>query len=121
MPVENMVWAVVEVGWTHGGSHSIQVNFGPTMAVAQASLSAVSEVPRVPRLGGPSSDILWFYGMAYISQYRTRTQPDGPDQDHNVGAYVAFDPLMTSATAALVVDGGGNQEVAMSMMVWLWS
>ena len=120
MPVENMAWAVVEEYAALGGSHSIQVNFGPTMAVAQVSLSAVSVAYLLTGTDlGELDEPAPVYGVAYISQYRTRTQPDGPDQDHNVGCYVAFDPLMTSATAGLYV--GVGSQARMSMMVWLWS
>jgi hypothetical protein len=113
MPIQNMAWNWNWVfGGDSGGSASMQVNFGPTLAVAEASLS------------GANGDGLCMGG---ITQFRTRTQPDGPDQDHNFGwssdfgfPPVAFDPIMTSVSAELDVGGNGQQGV-MTLMVWLWS
>jgi hypothetical protein len=89
----------------------MQINFAPTMAVAQASLS-----------GADGAGLC----MGGINQYRARETPAGPDQDHNFDwsshfGYppIAFDRLMTSVTATLVV--GGGQQGVMSLMVWLWS
>jgi hypothetical protein len=102
----NWMWAVGQY------SQSAQVNFSPTMAVVLCSLSQAD------------GDGLCAGG---ITQYRTRTQPDGPDQDHNFSKSgltywlppVAYDPLMTGVTAEL--DVGENQQGTMSVMVWLWS
>jgi hypothetical protein len=112
MPVENMAW---HEAWGYGGdtgvSHTVQINFGPTMAVAQVSLS------------GTNGE-----GMhrAGITQYRTRATPDEPDQDNDFswdtsGGFpsVAYDPNMTSVTAQL--DLGAEQGLHMTLMVWLWS
>lgn len=113
MPVQNMAWHWGAVyGGDPGGSVSLQVNFAPTQAVAQTTLS------------GASGDGLCMGG---ITQYRTRTQPNAPDQDHNFGwnplfGYppVAYDPTMTSVSARLHVGGDGQTGV-MTLMVWLWS
>lgn len=104
--------AVQNMAWNWGWAVSLQVNFAPTLAVAQCSLSQAD------------GDGLCAGG---ITQYRTRTTPSGPDQDHNFGisggSYwlppVAFDPLMTSVSAEL--DVGENQQGTMTLMVWLWS
>jgi hypothetical protein len=109
MPVQNMAW---HWNWAvDGSSASMQVNFPPQMAVAQASLS------------GADGEGLCMGG---ITQFRTRTTPNGPDLDHNFGwdsnfgfPPVAFDPIMTSVSAQLVV-GGGQQGVT-TLMVWLWT
>jgi hypothetical protein len=60
--------------------------------------------------------------MGGITQFRTRTTPNGPDQDHNFGwdsnfgfPPVAFDPIMTSVSAQL--DVGGGQQGVMTLMV----
>jgi hypothetical protein len=110
MPIQNMAWHWGSA-W-NGATVTLQVNFAPQMAVAKASLS------------GANGDGLCMGG---IRQYRTRTTPAGPDQDHNFQwnpqfGYppVAYDPLMTSATADLVVGGSGQQGV-MTLMVWLWT
>ena len=109
MPVQNMAW---QWGWAVSSSVSLEVNFAPTMAVALCSLSQAD--------GG---------GLCAggITQYRARTQPDGPDQDHNFsisgGTYwlppMAYDNLMTSVSAEL--DVGQNQQGTMTLMIWLWS
>lgn len=109
MPVQNMSWAS---RWAYNGaSASMQINFAPQLAVAQASLS------------GANGEGLCMGG---IKQYRTRTMPTGPDQDHNFTwnsnfGYppTAFAPIMTSVTAELVVGGNGQQGV-MTLLVWLW-
>jgi hypothetical protein len=112
MPVQNMAW---NSRWAYGGddgiSASMQINFPPQLAVAQASLS------------GANGDGLCMGG---ITQFRTRTTPSGPDQDHNFGwdpnfgfPPVAFDPIMTSVSAELAVGGNGQQGV-MTLLVWLW-
>jgi hypothetical protein len=109
MAVQNMAWSW---GWAVNSSVSLQVNFAPTLAVAQCSLSQAD------------GDGLCAGG---ITQYRTRTTPSGPDHDHNFGisggSYwlppVAFDPLMTSVSAEL--DLGDNQQGTMTLMVWLWN
>src|SRR5262245_24484418 len=112
MPIQNMSWSWSSVfGGDSGSSTSMQVNFGPTLAVAQASLS------------GANGDGLCMGG---VTQYRTRTQPDGPDQDHDFGwdsqfGYppIVFDPIMTSVSAQLEV--GGSQDGVMTLTVWQWS
>jgi hypothetical protein len=95
MPVQNMAWNWIGgYGGDDGGSASIQVNFAPAMAVAQCSLSIAD------------GDALVAGG---ITQYVTRTEPAGPDQDHNFSIVgdtywlppMAYDPLMTSVTAEL--------------------
>ena len=109
MPVQNMAW---QWGWAVGNSTSLQVNFGPTQAVALCSLSQAD------------GDGLCAGG---ITQYRSRTTPSGPDQDHNFSVTgttywlppMAFDPLMTSVSAEL--DTGQNQQGTMTLMVWLWT
>lgn len=109
MAIQNMSWAS---RWAYNGaSTSMQINFGPQQAVAQASLS------------GANGNGLCMGG---IKQFRTRTTPNGPDQDHNFNwdpnfGYppVVFDRIMTSATAELVVGGGGQQGV-MTLLVWRW-
>ena len=109
MPVQNMVW---HWGSAAHGSVSLQVNFAPTKAVAHTSLS------------GANGDGLCMGG---ITQYRTRTRPDGPDQDHNFSwnpnfgfPPLAYDPLMTSVSAELATGGGGQSGV-MTLLVSLWS
>jgi hypothetical protein len=108
MPIQNMAWS-----WNSasGSSVSTQVNFAPTQAVAQCSLSQAD------------GDGLCAGG---IKQFRTRTQPDGPDQDHNFDVSnpvwlppVVFDPIMTSVSAQL--DLGQRQQGTMTLMVWLWN
>jgi hypothetical protein len=109
MAVQNMAW---NGGWAVSSSVSFQVNFAPTQAVALCSLSQAD------------GDGLCAGG---ITQYVTRTQPDGPDQDHDfsisAGSYwlppLAYDPLMTSVSAEL--DVGDNQQGTMTLLVWLWS
>ena len=118
MPVQNMAWNWdTAMGGSDGGTFSIQVNFAPTMAVAQTSMSQ-------------SSGAL---GLIGISQYVTRTDPNGPDQYHNIpfeswpdGSIstgyppIAYDPMMTSVTATIMV-GGGDDQATGSIMVSLWS
>jgi hypothetical protein len=112
MAIENMAW---NWRWAYGGdpgtSVSMQINFPPQLAVAQASLS------------GANGDGLCMGG---ITQYRTRA-PNGQDEDHNFGwdpnfgfPPVAFDPAMSSVSAELAVGGNGQQGV-MTLMVWLWT
>ncbi|HZZ11570.1 MAG TPA: hypothetical protein VFE79_12845 [Paraburkholderia sp.] len=112
MAINSMAW---NWGWAYGGSGgtsaSIQVNFAPQMAVAQASLS-----------GADGNGLC----MGGVSQYRTRASPDGQDEDHDFGwnsnfGYppVAYDPIMSSVTAQLTVGGNGQQGV-MTVLVWLW-
>jgi len=115
MPVQNMAWSW---NWATGGegfddtTASMQVNFAPTMAVAKTTLSGTNAIGLC--MGG-------------ITQYRTRTQPNGPDQHHNFGwdpnfGYppMVYDPNMTSVSAELHVRG--NRQVGvMTLMVWLWS
>jgi hypothetical protein len=67
MAVQNMAW---QWGGVNAHTTSLQVNFGPTQAAALCSLSQAGG-------GGPCA--------GGITQYRSRTQPDGPDQDHNFG------------------------------------
>jgi hypothetical protein len=107
VPVNNMAW---NWAWASSSSASRQVNFAPTMAVAQVSLS------------GADGEGLCRAG---ITQYRTRTTPSGADHDHNFGwstnfGYppIAYDPIMTSVTADLVM--GSGQSGVMSVMVSLW-
>jgi hypothetical protein len=108
MTVQNMAW---QWGWgVNAHTTSLQVNFGPTQAAALCSLSQAD--------GG---------GLCAggITQYRSRTQPDRPDQDHNFGVSggtywlppMAYDPLMTSVSAEL--DTGDGQQGTMTLMVWL--
>lgn len=109
MPVENMAWNGC---WAVYDTETVQINFAPTQAVVLCSLSQAD------------GDGLCACG---ITQYRTRTTPGGPDQDHNFGisggSYWlppnAFDRLMTSVTAEL--DTGEDQQGTMTCMVWLWS
>jgi len=113
MAIMNMAW---NSRWAYGGdngtSASMQINFAPTMAVAQVSLS------------NADGDGLCGGG---INQYRTRTTPGGADSDHNFSwntnsalPSLAFDHLMTSVTAEIVVGGDGQSGV-MTLVVWLWS
>jgi hypothetical protein len=117
MPVENMAWNWhCALGGDNGSTASIQVNFAPTKAVAQTSLTQGT--------GG--------LGLIGISQYVTRSQPDGADEYHNIpldfsdGAVtygyrpLVYDPLMTGVTATFLV-GGGNDQITGTLMVSLWS
>jgi hypothetical protein len=118
LPVQNMAWNWNSAaGGDNGFTGSVQVNFAPCMAVAQVSMSQCT-----PGLGAIG-----------ISQYTTRATPSGPDQQHNnsmqfwpdgaVATWfppVAYDPLMTAATATFNV-GGNEQEITGTIMVWLWS
>jgi hypothetical protein len=109
MSVQNMAW---NWAWAFNSSQSLQVNFGPTQAVALCSLSQADGGGLVA--GG-------------ITQYRTRSQANGPDQDHDFSISgetywlppMAYDPIMTSVTAEL--DTGQDQQGTMTLMVWLWS
>ena len=109
MPVQNMAW---NWNWAVNSSASMQVNFAPTMAVAQCTLSQAD------------GDGLCAGG---ITQYVTRTQPNGQDQFHNFGVSggtywlppLAYDPLMTSVSAEL--DVGDSQQGTMTLLVSLWS
>ncbi len=114
MPVQNMAWNWIGgQGGSNGGSATIQVNFAPTMAVAQCSLSQADGEGLCA--GG-------------ITQYVTRSEPAGPDQDHNFSIAnltywlppMAYDPLMTSVTAELDL-GGNEQQGTLLLMVSLWS
>lgn len=112
MPVQNMAW---QWGWTTDDSAtvSLEVNFAPTEAVALCSLSAVV---------GSSS-----FGTACsggITQYRTLTQPDGAEQDHDFSASdvygfppMVYDTQITSVSAELL---SGQQGTVMTLMIWLW-
>jgi hypothetical protein len=117
MPVENMAWNWnCALGGDNGFTGSIQVNFAPTMAVAQTSLTQGT--------GG--------LGLIGISQYVTRSQPDGADEYHNIpldlsgGAItygyppLVYDPLMTGVTATFLV-GGDLDQITGTLMVSLWS
>jgi hypothetical protein len=110
MAVQNMAWFW---NWGNGnGSVSMQVNFAPTMAVAQCSLSQADGDGACA--GG-------------ITQYRTPGPSGWPDWEHNFSISsetywlppVAYDPLMTSVSAEL--DLGEGQQGTMTLMVWLWS
>jgi hypothetical protein len=116
MSCQSMAW---NWDWVFGGSDgytaSMQVNFSPSNAFAQTSLS----------VGSPG------LGIIGISQYVTRPQPNGPDQYNNLSAVyaggggiicyppIAYDPAMTSVTA-LLVCGGGDDQMAGSLLVWIF-
>jgi|SRR3954447_8582708 len=108
MPVQNMAW---HWGAAFSTSVSLQVNFAPTQAVAQCYLSQADG-------GGLTA--------GGITQYRSRATPTGPDQDHNFEVSnpawlppLAYDPLMTSASARL--DEGQDQQGTLTLLVSLWS
>jgi hypothetical protein len=109
MPVQgayyNWTWGI---GHDTGGSGSLQINFRPSDALALVSLSMAD------------GDGLCHTG---IRQYRTRSVPTGPDQDHNFTwthgfglPPVARDPIMTSVTAQLTL--GARQQGVMTLVVW---
>jgi hypothetical protein len=118
LPVQAMAWNWnTAEGGDDGFTGSIQVNFAPSSAVAQVSISQCT-----PGLGAIG-----------ISQFVTRATPAGPDQEHDnsmlfwpdgaVAAWyppVAHDPLMTGVTATFNV-GGNEQQITGTVMVFLWS
>jgi hypothetical protein len=93
---------------------TVQINFGRTGAVARTALSGVT----VGALTG-------------ISQFRTRADPNGPEQDTNFDFDFRFGwpPIvaqdnMTSVTAQLIARGvnlgGISQGSLMTLTVDLW-
>jgi hypothetical protein len=93
---------------------TVQINFGRTGAVARTTLSGVTRL-----------------ALAGISQFRTRADPNGPEQDTNFGFDVRFGwpPIvaadnMTSVTAELLSQGvdfaGIRQGSLMTLTVDLW-
>lgn len=108
MTLQGMAWNSGQV-WSW--SVSVEINFAPTTAVVQCSLSQA-----------------WVNACGIgIYQYFTRTQPNGPDQAHDLPVVwdewppVVYDNAITSVAAFLGASQVDNTIATGTLMASLWS